>query len=1396
MGGLIQRVVGPFSLLGLLSIAGCGVAPFSGDSKTAAWHRQLEFWLERGLAHPVDLGPFQGIGPAGIGFGPTRVGPSGLDSSTMAAQQVWLLPDLLKSWQQRELVLQIGLSNYQVHLNRNREGSYWVFPRGRGKAPRLRLQLKLLNTARLALDRGGQWSASQGQLDLDLPNRKLDLHAHLWPGIRPISNKQSFAPLRLKLRNHWGEGGNLQLQLALQQLPLKPINAFLPSFAREKVHGSSSGLLLLNRRNGRWQCWGPLGLERFSFQLGDPLQAKNLKLVCKGEELVLAPAPWQWAAWRGDLAGNLRWNQPSKLRFALAGHLESSSAIPKLKLLAALEGSGSKWRLQRFSAVAPTKPAGYSLLSGRGGLDAGRWWLSSPSITWASTFRGNLKASGRGFGHGSLKSLGGNFAFAVPRLKDPLRGSYSWRAGRLEVLANGPFRINGYWQPKKGMPLAKGAVAGLISLDRFNLQKLSPNQQFAGFLNATAELSGSLQKPVLQGKLLLQNPAYGPLQLPGEWSGKWQQNNFWLRSGSGLITGNWRAGALQNLSWQQGPGELRLVAAAAGYRWWAQQWPLEPLRWQLRGRKPLLFGGFLTGSGNLERAPFSLAGSAIWQRPAIALWRGKSIVLSGKLRSPGYAIKANLDSGDGAEVSLIAKGAIAGQLDLQARGRRLQPKAIWNLWQSFSQPLNKFGQGKAVDLLGLDIATLGENLDGQLLLLRQAEAQVAAARSVDSGNGRTSPEALRGLMDADISLRGPNTRQLNLSAAARGQIWLEAQNFDKPLQLQPFVVSIQGQGSGDFSFSGLPIGLIALLTPVPSGLRGALSGRGKWSSGKADQGIQVELALEQGMLRNQALRLERGRIELKNKLLDLDLALRGGAASSSIDLSGRLPLNPTQEGMELRLSSRNDGLIFLAALLKSTMEWREGSADLQLLVRGSRQKPIANGFIRLREAEIKVAGQTLNKLQAALFFDFKRLVIEEFSASVGSGNIEAKGSLPLINISDQSDPKGVKIGFNNVPIQQQNLRLRSDGELLLTGTLLKPELGGELALSNGRLQLGATQLAGANGKKIPLEQRLPEIKWQFQQPLVLLGPTVESSSGVALRQAIPAFGILKLKDLRLTLGPDLRITAPPVADFSLAGLVSLNGILGPDIQLSGVVRLLQGRINVFTSSLRLDNNSPNVAVFTPSLGLIPYLDLALTTRVSDQVRSGERAGPQSGDQLQGSYSNLDRLNLVKVLVKVQGPADRIGDNLELRSFPPLPRERLIALLGGNSLAGLAGGDAGTALVTVLGQTLLTPVVGGFSELLGQRLNVALYPAFLDPYVANSTSSTSSNRRVPSKLVLGSEVGLDITDRINLSVLAAPNRSDIPPEATLRFQATDNLGLQGSFDQQGRWQSQVQLFFRF
>jgi translocation and assembly module TamB len=46
------------------------------------------------------------------------------------------------------------------------------------------------------------------------------------------------------------------------------------------------------------------------------------------------------------------------------------------------------------------------------------------------------------------------------------------------------------------------------------------------------------------------------------------------------------------------------------------------------------------------------------------------------------------------------------------------------------------------------------------------------------------------------------------------------------------------------------------------------------------------------------------------------------------------------------------------------------------------------------------------------------------------------------------------------------------------------------------------------------------------------------------------------------------------------------------------------------------------------------------------------------------------------------------------------------------------------------------------------------------------------------------------------VLAAPNRSDVPPQLTLNYKASDTFNLEGSIDTQGAWQTQLQLFFRF
>ena len=83
---------------------------------------------------------------------------------------------------------------------------------------------------------------------------------------------------------------------------------------------------------------------------------------------------------------------------------------------------------------------------------------------------------------------------------------------------------------------------------------------------------------------------------------------------------------------------------------------------------------------------------------------------------------------------------------------------------------------------------------------------------------------------------------------------------------------------------------------------------------------------------------------------------------------------------------------------------------------------------------------------------------------------------------------------------------------------------------------------------------------------------------------------------------------------------------------------------------------------------------------------------------------------------------------------------------------------------------------------------------MNPTVTSQEALQS--QRLPPQLGLGAEIGIDITERFNASVLAAPNRSDVPPQINLNLRANDLLNLQGTFDTQGAWQTQLQLFFRF
>ncbi|QPN66102.1 translocation/assembly module TamB domain-containing protein [Synechococcus sp. CBW1006] len=1450
-------------LLGLGAAA--GLAWFGADHLARTvfdhWKPRLERQLSQVLGHPLQLGPYQGIGLSGLQVGPSSLGPGAQDRSEARVAGLGVALDPFASLQRWTPVLDLQVRGAEADLRRNARGQYWVLgsPTRNQKPPSLELRINLADPAQLRIAPAGVDLRLGGRVGLMLQERRIDLSGRLQPAEGP-------GLVAIEAGGRW-DRQRWQAQLNLQRLPVNLLQRFTP--LQGHTTGQLDGRLVLALSQGRPSCRGAVSLKQLRWRppgaspgsttgtgkrAATDISSPTADLRCEGDSLVLERSIWGLGGWSGSLAGRAHLpRQQVSLSFKAQPprRARGSRTAAALPALPALQGTAAgRWSRQGLAVSSLQVKGGRSQLSASGRVGPllalnGTWRLdpsdlplppSAPSWLTEQTLAGSLQLSGT--------AAAPALAVQVPRLTNPLTGdlraSLVWRKGllRLDDLRGPYLQASGQLplQPSHEGGLRTGPLEAQLQLTAFPLQRLDTlvGTSLRGELSASGRIHGPLQDLSPDLDLELAGPGAGPLSLSETWQGQLKgtgagasalQMQASTASGGSLKAGLDRSWMPVALELTRGGGTLTLTGRPSAYRWQASAFPLQGLTLALGPRKhPQPLQGELSGDGNLALQPLAFGGWVTLAQPVFLGVRAQELQAGLRYADRRYRLTADLEPLAGGSIAATLTGRWQGAYRAQLEGRGLTTDLFRQLAQALPLWRGEEGppQGNAADLGDLVIDQLGGSLQDQLIALQRARERL----NLEAAN--SAPEDLRerlaatqALVDTDLTLSGPNLAQTHVDLSAKGHLWLRGTAEDQALALDPFVVSLQGpirHGEGSFDLASLPLSLLALLTPVPGSLQGSLSAKGRYRLGNGQPELEAELALHQGHLGEADLQLERGSVLLKDGFLDTDLALRAAGATSAVDFTGRIPLDPQAQGLEVRLASRGDGLRFLTTLAGSTLDWKKGSADMQLLVRGSLADPIANGFLRLREGELRFIGQTVTALEATMLFDFQELLLQELTARVGEkGQVEGKGKLGLVR--PVSPEPSLTLTLKQVPFKLQRIDAFSDGQLAFGGSLRAPLLGGNLAIRQGSVNVQPGQVAaGADGAGAnqssdggesdaskpaaganPDVNELLQRNWAFDQPLVLLGPEVDSSTSDALRKAIPNFPYLRFRDLTLRLGPDLKVTVPNVASFSTGGSLRLNGPLDPSLQAAGVVRLLGGRLNLFTTSFNLDPDAPNVAVFTPSLGLLPYLDIALRTRVSENLSSNLGANTGSGLSLaeleaQGGFSSFNQLKLVRITVSVSGPADRIAENLRLTSDPPLPEERLVALIGGNSLAGLSGGNAGAALATALGQSLLSPLLGSLSDAFGQRVSFALYPTYVSPVVSQAEELRS--RQLPPQLVLGSEIGLDITERFNAAVLVAPNRSDIPPQVTLNYKASENINLQGSFDTQGAWQTQMQLFFRF
>ncbi|WP_269609970.1 translocation/assembly module TamB [Prochlorococcus marinus] len=967
-----------------------------------------------------------------------------------------------------------------------------------------------------------------------------------------------------------------------------------------------------------------------------------------------------------------------------------------------------------------------------------------------------------------------------------------------------------------------GELNANFNLESFPLGALNPilNASLSGKLNTKGDFRGPLSSLNSAINLSLNNPQINGIRLREKWRGsftripgeqKW--GSLRMVSEGASIPGDLQInfnkdGSFNDLNLNRLGGKISLNPKLNAFEWDANKFRLDRVEVAFPPEKSFkrIFGE-VSGNGQFSLDPLFLNGDLNLDYFRLLGFKVNKASIKGQIKNsetnltgeliPTEKGKIKFDINNGSEFSLLAQVKDVSSSWITATALEL-PK----LGLKYSDAM-----GKAEDLEKFIIGYSNSSIDSQFDALTRSQDSYRDEISRINNQSIINPYDLNGNINADIKLSGPTLSDLNVEAKAFGKVWTDKIKILSPNDIKPFKATFNGNlssGMGDFSLLDFNFSLLSLFAPIPSAVDGYFGLKGKYILGNSTPQVTADLIIKNTVIYNRNIILDNGNIKFKDNYLEFDIALRDKSSANPVKLGGTYPLISSYP-IDLKVESHGDGLAFLTGLTKGNVSWTSGTADLSLLIRGTPAKPLANGFLVLKNSELLFQDKKIHNLNSTIVFDFNRLEVRTLKANTGAnGIINSQGGISLFD-SQLSESEPLAISIEKTRIKTAFTDISASSNIVVKGSIFKPQLAGEVFILEGSIFAKRANNSGKTSSEkrdsmVKISRRLPEQKWNQREPLVLFIQDEDAPASRIISSGLPkGFESIIFDNLKLVLGPSLRLVSQPLASFETNGFLFLNGTFDETLDVSGVIKLVSGYVNLFTTTFNLDQSEPNVAVFVPSMGLVPYVDVTLKSRVPDNVRdvSNFSSNGMASFGIGGS-------RFVNVEVTASGPADRISENFQLRSTPTLGRSELLGLIGGNSLANLiSSGGNSDVLASFLNRSFASYLQGNINGFLSDRLQISLYPAYIngsdsddDASDSSSSSTDQEDTNLPGQQAWVTEIGVDLNDKINFSVQAAPNRQDIPPKGNITFQMNPNVGLLGSFDKNGNWQSQLQLYFRY
>ncbi|MBF2057029.1 MAG: translocation/assembly module TamB domain-containing protein, partial [Cyanobacterium sp. T60_A2020_053] len=686
--------------------------------------------------------------------------------------------------------------------------------------------------------------------------------------------------------------------------------------------------------------------------------------------------------------------------------------------------------------------------------------------------------------------------------------------------------------------------------------------------------------------------------------------------------------------------------------------------------------------------------------------------------------------------------------------------------------------------------------------------KIADETEKQKNNANIPPlESLEGKFDGKINLSASRRSGISLDFDFNGNQWqwgkyqadsLQVKgNYDNGLlTLLPVsikfansILSLTGtfgseRISGQLLLSDLPVEMLGEMFSLPENLdiKGIVNANLVISGNEVNPLARGSIDLVNATINDNKIEETQASLGYSNSRLEFLASSNLIGEEESARVTGSIPFQllpqsspPVKENFDLTFNINQSGFGLLKVVTNNQFDLTKGEGEVNLTIQGNYSQNnnqvtdvITDGVANINEGEMKVSfipDTPITNINGQVLFDFDQVTIPQLTGNFNDGDIIINGSLSLFedNLSNNILPEdrqqeleenlpnnGLNVSIDNLSLDLPNLYQGSlGGNVNIGGRALNPSLSGKISLSNGNIPLGNSDNSQSDNP--------------FQSN--------DFIANTAINQ------------LQVILADNVSISQPPVLNLQARGALTLNGSVG-NLQPEGVINLVGGSVNLFTSQFKLARNYPHSARFTPENGFNAFLDMRLETAVTETSRYRFTNNSNPNEIRDDLNSTINTIETVRINAQIKGLASNdINNNLELSSSPARNRTEIISLLGGgfNTNSGQENG------VLTLANIASSAVLGSFQNNINSSFN------FLD-FRLFPIQITNSESRV-SNLALGGEISADITDKISASFLAILTEQEAPLYS-IRYRLNDQLLLRGStnFNDDSRGALEFQLRF--